>query len=218
MNWWFSGRVLDFPSVAAGSIFSGIHRWGDLIRSKQLSSVSVCRACSPDFLLMVILLLFSFQIYFPFPTIFHRVLTPDLGWGKSRWLCTFHAFCCLFWVIFYSHVDSTLLRRGSSSARYSFFCISHRRGLPGLLLMYLFLPFLIISRAPSITDSVIIFFLSIKKKKSRFLYLIILLYSLIDMLLSSDTDISIRRHVFLLTTISGLLFFIFLCCSFCFCY
>ena len=48
MNWWFSRRVSTLQSVAAGLITSGgvhgIHCWWDLIRSKQLSSVSVCPA------------------------------------------------------------------------------------------------------------------------------------------------------------------------------
>ena len=43
---WLSGRVSALHSVVAGSISSGgdhsIHCWWDLIRSKQLSSVSVC--------------------------------------------------------------------------------------------------------------------------------------------------------------------------------
>ena len=47
MNWWLSCRVLAMQSVVAGSISSGgdygIHCWWDLIRSKQLSSVPVCR-------------------------------------------------------------------------------------------------------------------------------------------------------------------------------
>ena len=47
MNWWLSGRVSALHSVVAGSISSGgdhgIHCWWDLIRLKQLSSVSVCR-------------------------------------------------------------------------------------------------------------------------------------------------------------------------------
>ena len=44
MNWWLSCRVSVLQSVVAGSISSGgdhsIHCWWDLIRSKQLSSVS----------------------------------------------------------------------------------------------------------------------------------------------------------------------------------
>ena len=48
MNWWLSCRVSALQSVVAGSISSGgdygIHCWWDLIRSKQLSSVPVCRA------------------------------------------------------------------------------------------------------------------------------------------------------------------------------
>ena len=44
---WLSGRVSALHSVVTGSISSGgnhgIHCWWDLIRPKQLSSVSVCR-------------------------------------------------------------------------------------------------------------------------------------------------------------------------------
>ena len=46
--WILSGRVSVLHSVVTGSISSvedhGIHCWWDLISSKQLSSVSVCRA------------------------------------------------------------------------------------------------------------------------------------------------------------------------------
>ena len=45
---WLSGRVLTQHSMVAGSISirgdHGIHCWWDLIRLKQLSSVSVCHA------------------------------------------------------------------------------------------------------------------------------------------------------------------------------
>ena len=47
VDWWLSGRVLALHSVVAGLISSGgdhgIHCWWDLVRSKRLSSVSVCR-------------------------------------------------------------------------------------------------------------------------------------------------------------------------------
>ena len=47
VHWHLSGRVSALHSMVAGSISSGedhgIHCWWDLIRSKQLSSVSVCR-------------------------------------------------------------------------------------------------------------------------------------------------------------------------------
>ena len=48
LDGWLSDRVSTLQSVVAGSIPSGgdhgIHSWRDLIRSKQLSSGSVCRA------------------------------------------------------------------------------------------------------------------------------------------------------------------------------
>ena len=43
MNWWLSCRVSALQTVVAGSI-SSIHCWWDLIKSKQPSSVPVCRA------------------------------------------------------------------------------------------------------------------------------------------------------------------------------
>ena len=46
VDWWLCGRVSALHSVVAGSISSrgdhGIHCWWDLIRSKQLSNVSMC--------------------------------------------------------------------------------------------------------------------------------------------------------------------------------
>ena len=46
MNWWLSGRVSALHSVVAGSISSGgdhgICCWWNLIRLKQLSSISIC--------------------------------------------------------------------------------------------------------------------------------------------------------------------------------
>ena len=61
-------------------------------------------------------------------------------------------------------------------------------------------PFLIIPSAPTITGMMVllrcqIFSISV----SRSLYLLILLHSLIDKLISVGTDISIRRNVFLLS-------------------
>ena len=48
MDWWFSCRISALQSVVAVSISNGRDRgilcWWDLIRSKQLSCVSVCRA------------------------------------------------------------------------------------------------------------------------------------------------------------------------------
>ena len=71
VNWCLSGSVSALHSVAAASISvvgdHGIRSWWDIIRPKQLSSVSVCRTESlPDFLFMVIQFIiynFSIQIY-----------------------------------------------------------------------------------------------------------------------------------------------------------
>ena len=69
MGRWFSGRVSALRSVVAGSI----SRW-DLIRSKQTSSVSyVTWKCLPDFLVMVIQLVYIRGAFNKFPDFFVQV-------------------------------------------------------------------------------------------------------------------------------------------------
>ena len=122
-------------------------------------------------------------------------------------------FCYPFWLIFFSRIGTIHQRRRADLQRASF-CFSYQLELPGILLKYLSVIFLIIPSAPTITGSVVVlkchaFSFSI----SRSSYLFILLYSLTDMLLFVGTYISIRRHVFLLESlikISGRLLFIFL--------
>ena len=62
MDWCLSVRVLAQNSLITGSISRGgnhnILCWWDLIKPKQLSSVSVCRV--PDFLVLVIVFFFFF--------------------------------------------------------------------------------------------------------------------------------------------------------------
>ena len=89
------------------------------------------------------------------------------------------------------HIDSTLLRIWAVLQRSSFFYISYRLTLPGILIICLSVSFLIIPSAPTITGTVgvlmcHIFSISI----SRFLHLLILLYSLVNMLsVATDTRI-----------------------------
>ena len=59
-------------------------------------------------LALVVVVVFDFQLYFQFLTILQGVFTEDLGWGKVMIICIY-VYCCLFWVIFLSHIDSILL-------------------------------------------------------------------------------------------------------------
>ena len=91
--------------------------------------------------------------------------------------------CCLFWVIFFSHIDCNLLRRWAVLQSENL-CISYRPWLLGILLMCLSVSFLIIPRAPTITGTIVIlrkyiFLISI----SRSLFLLILLCSFPKVLL-----------------------------------
>ena len=64
-------------------------------------------------LILYLLLLLYFLFYFQFLTTLHWVFTQDLAWGKVViiYILSIYVFCCLFLVIFFSHVDNTLLRR-----------------------------------------------------------------------------------------------------------
>ena len=97
--------------------------------------------------------LFNFQ----FLTILHWVFNPDLGWEKVEIICIpcIYIFGCLFWVIFFSHTDSTLLKR-SAVPQSANFCISYKLRLPGILLICLSVLFLIILGAPTITGTVMV--------------------------------------------------------------
>ena len=78
------------------------------------------------------------------------------------------------------------------------FTFTYRLELPGILLIRLFAFSLIIHWAPIITCAVVVleYYIYSIISISRSLYLLILLCSSTDMLLSVDMDISIRRYVF----------------------
>ena len=84
-----------------------------------------------------------------------------------------YVFCCLYWVIFFTHIDSTLLRRWVVLLS-AIFCIPYRLGLSSTSSMCFCL--LIISRAPTITGLVVVLSCYIFKIFiSRSFYLLILL-------------------------------------------
>ena len=133
---------------------------------------------------------------------FTRSLPKNLGWGKIVIICIqvfvifylFFFFAAFFGCYFFIHTDDILQRRWSVLQR-AIFCISYWLGI---LSMSLSLLFLMISSAPTITGTVVVLrFYIFSISVSRSLYLLILLYSLTDMLLSISTDISIKRHIFL---------------------
>ena len=135
------------------------------------------------------------NLYFWFLTIIHQVFTKFLGWEKATIVCILCIYIFLpFWLVFFTHIDRRWVVLQSVT-----FCISYRLGQPSILLMILSVLFLIIPWALTITGTVAvlrshIFLVSFSKS----LYLFILLYSLTAMLLSVDTDILIKRHVFFL--------------------
>ena len=104
-----------------------------------IMGIIVTRMFHSFFNLLLLLLLFPF--YFHFLTILHRIFTQDLARGK---VCIY-AFSCLFWVIIFWNI---LLSKGNEQFRkVQFFCISYRLALPGILLIYLSVPSLIIPKA-----------------------------------------------------------------------
>ena len=117
-------------------------------------------------------------------------------------------FAASFELYFSTHIDCNLLWRWAVPQS-AIFCISYWLEQPGILLMCVLVSFLVISSTPTITGTIVvlrchIFSISI----SRCLHLLVLLYSLID-ILSVGTDMSIRRYVFLLSSVTGLFLFIF---------
>ena len=101
------------------------------------------------------MLSFNFQLYFQFLTILHRVFTQDIEWKKIRIICILfiYVFCCLFLVLLFHYIDSILLRRWAV-LQCVIFGISYGQGLPGIVFICLFVPFLIMPRTPTITDTV----------------------------------------------------------------
>ena len=102
---------------------------------------------------------------------------PQLTGPRKRgiiYILCICAFRCFFWVIIFSHIKSTPLRRWAAPQR-AIFYISHRLGKPGILLMCLSVPFLIIPSAPIIIDMVVVLrYHSFSISISRSLYLLIL--------------------------------------------
>ena len=78
----------------------------------------------------------------------------DSDYMHSMYLC----FCCLFWVIFFGHIDSTLPRRIAVQFFFFFFffLILCRLGLSCILFMCLSVSFFIIPSAPTITGTLVI--------------------------------------------------------------
>ena len=64
-------------------------------------------------------------------------------------------FCSLFCVIFFCYIDSSLQRRGAVPLS-AIVCISYRLGLPGIWLMCLSLPFLVIPKAHIISGTLVV--------------------------------------------------------------
>ena len=75
------------------------------------------------------------------------IFTQDLAWGKLVVICIecIYVFAASLRCYFYNHIDNTLLRRWAVPLRAILF-ISYSLELTGILLMYLSVPFLIISR------------------------------------------------------------------------
>ena len=82
--------------------------------------------------LLLLLLLFNLNFDFWFLTILHQDFPQDFGWKKILILCI-HIFCCIFLVIFFCHIDSTLLERWAVLQGVSF-CISYISELLAILL------------------------------------------------------------------------------------
>ena len=102
-------------------------------------------------------LLLNFQFYFKFLTILPRVFNQDLAWGNRVIICilyiyVFDAFSLCY---FSNHIDK-ILRKRWAVLQSAMFCISLSLGLPGILLMCLSVPFLIIPSAPTITGTVVV--------------------------------------------------------------
>ena len=111
----------------------------------------------------------------------------DLGWGRVmiRYIrCIYTFFSCLFRGIFFTHIDRPLLRR-RAVPQSAIFSISYRLGMPGIMLMCSSVPFLIILRSFTITRVTF---------SQLFQYLLLILYSLTDML-SVGTVLKIRSVI-----------------------
>ena len=121
---------------------------------------------SPVLLLLLLLLLFiylfiySFNNIFYFPSLItlHWVFNQDLAWDKLAITCILciHVFAASFgW---YFSVTLILLSYGDEQFhKMQDFVFHIGQGLPGILVMCLFVPFLIIPSAPTNTATVVVF-------------------------------------------------------------
>ena len=77
--------------------------------------VKLCYLSKADFFLLVFTLLLlslcNFHFYFRLLMILLRVFTLDGELTKVVIICIQFVFCCLFWVIFFSYIESTFRRR-----------------------------------------------------------------------------------------------------------
>ena len=194
----WSWLVLQFPFLP--DTLSSL--WGSF-RVHQLLLVLPLTSCSIDLLIflqgpstchLLLSLLFNFQIYTWFITILHRVFTQNLQLGKVVIICIF---CSIITFLLYisNNIDSNLLRRLEVSQNAIFVAWTVR--------YFVNIPFLIIHWTLTNNDKVVVLWCHIFSISiSRFLYLLILLYYLtVMLLLSVNTDISIRKHVFLLDSL-----------------
>ena len=129
--------------------------------------------------------------------------SPRVREGRDYMCSMYLCFCCLFWVKFFSHLESTLLKRWAVPQS-AIFCFSYKLGLPGILLNCLSLPLARwYFKVP--------YFLNFYFQVFVFLFFNYILWLIC--LLSVGVDISFRRHIFILsslTILACLLLFIFL--------
>ena len=142
-------------------------------------------------LLLLLLLLFTFQLHFRFLQYFTGSLSKIKG-GERKWLYAFYEF--VFATSSEWYIRSQWLYF-PNEIRSSTKWILYSLGLPGIMLNYLYVLFIIIPRATTISDTIVVWrCYNSSVSISKCLYLIILLYSLTDKLLFVGTEISIRRH------------------------
>ena len=139
-----------------------------------------------SFLVLWSIIIIFFQRYFRFFIILHRVFTQNLQWRMVAIVYIQCFICSFLGCYFFIYIDRTLLRKWYDQQRENFY-ILYRLVQPGILLMCLSVPFWILSSG-NFKESY--FLISISKS----LYLLILLYSLTDMLLSVGTGMRIEER------------------------
>ena len=129
-------------------------------------------------LLLLLLQLFNFQLYFRLLTILNWEFTQDLAWGEATIICILciYAFDSSFKWFLPVTLTVPLLRRWAVSQSATC-CISYCLGMPVIFFVCISVPFLIIPRALTITDSfkMLHFFLNLYFKDSEFAYFIMFL-------------------------------------------